>query len=357
MNNKKLLFVYLIFTILLFSCSIKNNIFIAVAKKTIESNLSANPIAKLPDGLHVVLCGTGSPFPDEKRMGPCTVVFAGQRMFVFDAGTGGSRNISRMKLNNGNIEALFLTHYHSDHIDGLGELMLQRWVSVGNSSPLPIYGPQGLDTVITGIMQAYSLDKNYRISHHGNPTVPSTGFGAIAKSFKLDGVTNKFIVIKDKDLEISSFLVDHSPIEPAVGYKITYKDRSIVISGDTKKNIKVLEESKGVDLLLHEALSPYLVGLIEESAIKVNRPNLQKIMKDIVNYHTSPEEAAEIARDAKVNTLVFHHIVPPLPTSLLEPIFLGNTKQIFSGKIHIGLDGDIISLPTGSTKINFNRLL
>jgi ribonuclease Z len=68
----------------------------------------SNPLALLADGLHVGLCGAGSPFPDTKRSGPCTVVVAGRRMFVFDSGSGASRNIARMRLNSGQIEALSL---------------------------------------------------------------------------------------------------------------------------------------------------------------------------------------------------------------------------------------------------------
>lgn len=105
----------------------------------------ADPLARLADGLHVGLCGAGSPFPDAKRSGPCTVVVAGQRMFVFDAGSGASRNMALMRLNAGQIEALFLTHFHSDHIDGLGELMMQRWIQRTAQQALPVHGPEGLE--------------------------------------------------------------------------------------------------------------------------------------------------------------------------------------------------------------------
>src|ERR1700753_1811737 len=83
--------------------------------------------AGLPDGLHVGLCGSGSPMPDPTRAGPCTVILAGQRLFVIDAGSGGTKNLALMNLPPARVEAVFLTHFHSDHIDGLGELMLQRW--------------------------------------------------------------------------------------------------------------------------------------------------------------------------------------------------------------------------------------
>jgi len=100
-----------------------------------ERNFAADLAAELPDGLHVVLCGAGGPLPDPVRSGPCTVVIAGSSLFVVDAGSGGARNLLRMGLPAGRIEALFVTHVHSDHIDGLGELALQRWVGGSNTSP------------------------------------------------------------------------------------------------------------------------------------------------------------------------------------------------------------------------------
>src|SRR3546814_8698585 len=93
-------------------------------------------------------------------------------MFVVDAGEGGARNISLMGLPNPRIRALFLTHYHSDHIDGLGPMMLMRWVASGNSSPLPVHGPEGVEAVIAGFNAAYAADNGYRTAHHGATVTP-----------------------------------------------------------------------------------------------------------------------------------------------------------------------------------------
>ena len=110
-----------------------------------------DPIGALADGLHVGLCGTGSPMVDARHGGPCTVVIAGRRMFVFDAGPGSAAVLSRMRLNPGQLEAVFLTHFHSDHIGGLADLMLQRWVAASSREPLPIFGPPGVTRVIVHV--------------------------------------------------------------------------------------------------------------------------------------------------------------------------------------------------------------
>lgn len=323
---------------------------IAIAQRVAAERLASDPLQSLGDGLHVGLCGAGSPMPDDRRMGACTLVVAGKRLFVFDTGNGASRNIGKMGFTHGRIEAIFLTHFHSDHIDGLGELLMQRWVSTGNRQPAPVYGPPGVDQVVNGFMQAYRQDQHYRVAHHGDATVPAGGFGAVAIPFAANA-DQATVLLKEGDLEISAFQVDHAPVHPAVGYRIRYKGRSVLISGDTKKSAAVQREADRVDLLVHEALSAPLVELLAQGATTAGRPNVKKLMNDIVDYHTSPEQAAEIARDAKVGYLLLSHIAPPLPLPGLEKAFLGGANDIFAGPIRVGKDGDFINLPAGGTAI------
>jgi ribonuclease Z len=328
---------------------------VAIAMKVAVAKLPANAALELPDGLHVGLCGAGSPFPDERRSGPCTLVIAGKRQFVFDAGSGASRTIGKMGFNQGQVEGIFLTHFHSDHIDGLGELMLQRWVSTSNRAPVPVYGPPGVETVLAGFLQAYQQDQQYRVAHHGDATVAASGFGGVARPFALRPDQHT-VVFKDDQTEIVAFEVDHSPIHPAVGYRIRYKDRSVVLSGDTVKSAAVQREAQGVDLLVHEALSVPLVLALKAAAGEAGRPNLQKIFNDILNYHTTPEQAAETARDAKVGYLLLNHIVPTLPPIPgMEAAFLGDAKAIYAGPIRVGMDGDFVSLSAGDKQIRVSR--
>ena len=288
--------------------------------------------------------------PDPQRGGPCTLVVAGRRLFVIDAGAGASTTIARMGLNPGQIEAIFLTHFHSDHIDGLGGLLMQRWVNAGASQPTPVYGPPGVATVIQGVTLAYEADQSYRAAHHGEFVLPRSGFGAEAREFALqDRETVR--LIDEPDVLIEAFPVDHGPVKPAVGYRLRYKDRSVVVSGDTRASDTVQRAATGADLLLHEALSPRLLALIERGFAAHGRARMAQLMRDIVNYHTTPEEAADIAAQAKVGMLVLHHIVPPLPVGALEPAFLGAAEQRFSGPIHIAQDGDWFTLPAGRQDI------
>ena len=321
--------------------------------RAVDSNAGVDRSASLPDGLHVYICGSGSPMPDASRAGPCLGVLAGDRAYVFDAGTGGVRNLGSMGFPIGRLDSVFLTHLHSDHIDGLGELLLLSWIAGSRTTPTPVYGPVGTGQVVTGFNAAYQIDSTYRLAHHGTEIANPEGFGGSA--FEIDtpaGPAGSRVVYEDADLTIMALTVDHSPIEPAFGYRIDYKGRSVSLSGDTVFHPGFVAASEGVDLMLHEALNRDMLSTIGTKLGERGNPNGQKIFADIVDYHATPEEAARAAQDAGADQLVLYHIVPPLPAPLLESVFIGDAGSNFEGKITVGRDGMIFSLPVGTDKIN-----
>jgi len=322
-----------------------------------DHDFGSDPIAELPDGLHVGLCGTGSPLPDPTRAGPCTVVVAGRHEFVIDSGTGSTKNLSLMNLPPARVEAVFLTHFHSDHIADLGELMLQRWGSGAATSPVPVYGPTGVDRVVNGFNAAYQLDRGYRIAHHGPVVMPPGGSGGVAHPFAIDQATPDVMVYEAPDLKVVAFPVDHGPVKPAVGYLFIYKGRRVVVSGDTAASPRLEAEARGADVLVHEGLAPNLVAVMRDAALAHGRTNMAHVLHDILGYHTTPEQAAGIAERAHVRSLLFTHIIPPLPLRALEGPFLGRSRDIFHGTLRVGRDGDFLTLPAGTTEIRYGSRL
>jgi len=335
----------------------RRGLVLAFMERQAARNMGTSLADDLPDGLHVVLCGAGSPLPDPARSGPCVAVIAGDKLFVVDSGGGSSKTLGRTGLRHGDVDAIFLTHFHSDHIDGLGELLLQRWVNGGHREPVPIHGPNGVEEVVAGLDRAYAQDRGYRVAHHGADVLPPSGAGARAVPFQPPPMGEAVTVLQDGDLTVQAFTVEHEPIDPAVGYRFDYRGRSVVLSGDTKKSANVVRFAKDVDLLVHEALAPQLVEVLTNAAKRAERPNLEKITVDIMDYHASPVEAAEVAREAGAGALLFYHIVPPLLIAQLETIFLEGVAEAYPGPVVIGADGTRVQLPAGSEAIEFDEVL
>lgn len=321
-----------------------------IMEKGLEVRMAANMLEELDDGLHLALCGAGGPMPAPNASGPCVVVIAGERMFVVDTGADGTRNIARMGYPLGDIEAVLLTHFHSDHIDGLGELATLRWASGANASPLPVYGPNGVEKVVAGFNEAYSQDFVYRHDHHGDAVAPTSGAGMLAKAFNTPVEGALTTLIKDDVLTVEALAVDHKPVAPAVGYRFSYKDRSLLITGDTVKSANIEHFAQGVDLLVHEALAKNLVSLMNKVAGEVGNTVMAQVTHDILDYHASPLDAAETAKAAKVGHLLYYHIVPPMVLPGQKTLFLDGADKVF-GDYTIGEDGVAFSLPAGSDKI------
>lgn len=303
----------------------------------------AGPGLELDDGLHLILCGTGSPLPNPDRAGPCNLLIAGDQAFVVDIGEGGSRNINLIGFDITTLDALLLTHYHSDHVDGIGPLALMYWTQRASTVPLPVIGPQGLERLVNGFNEAYALDHSYRIAHHGVEIVPETGGGLVANPFEIaDGPVT---VLKRGGLTITAFLVDHDPVAPAVGYRFDYKGRSVVISGDAARSPMLEQVAKGADIIVHDALQPKLVSHMTAALDSAGNTNVATITRDILDYHASPEDAATSAQTAGAKMLVLSHLVPPIPNAFIYPAFLGDAPDMFDGEIVVGEDGMVFSLP------------
>lgn len=325
----------------------------AVFRRAVGETVGRDRAADLPDGLHVFVCGSGSPLPDSQRAGPCLGVVAGSHVIVVDAGSGGPRRLARMGFPVGRIERVYLTHLHSDHLDSLGELMLQAWVGGSRRQPLPIAGPEGVQEVVAGFNAAYRIDAGYRTAHHGAAVADPAGFGGTPEIIAApDGEGRTGVIHDQDDLRITVIAVDHKPVSPAFGYRIDYKGRSVVISGDTAYSPDLVAAANGVDVLMHEALSSEMVLMMRDAAEANGQPNIAKVMGDILDYHASPEDAARAAETAGAKALVLYHVVPPLPSRLLNAAFLRDAPALFGGPIRVAEDGLLISLPAGSTEIS-----
>jgi ribonuclease Z len=322
-------------------------------ERVIATGVGTDATARLGDGLHAYLCGTGSALPDADRAGACLGVLAGNDAFVFDAGSGSVRKLLRMGFPVDRLKAIFLTHLHSDHIDGLGELMLQAWIAGGRSEPIPVHGPPGTDRVVAGMMQAYAPDKQFRIAHHGPQVARPDGFGG--RAVILPPPADTALAWQADGVRVTVIAVDHAPVAPAFGYRIDYRSRAVSVSGDTTQSRAFTAASRGVDVMFHDALNPTMVAQMAAGLATRGRTDAARIMHDIRGYHASPEDAARSAAAAGAKALVLYHLSPGPPSPFFDAAFLGDAPALFGGDITVARDGLIVMLPADGTTIRHHR--
>jgi ribonuclease Z len=310
-----------------------------------QSGVGGTGDSMLTDGqLHVVLCGTGSPLPDATRAQACTAVIAGGEFVLVDTGSGSLRKVAGSTLPIQSLSAILLTHFHSDHIGDLGEALVQSWVA-GRTHKLDVYGPPGVEQVVAGFAQAYSLDTDYRVAHHSDEFMPRAAAGATAQTVKLKGGEGAAPVFERNGLKVTAFKVDHNPANPAYGYRFEYRGRIVVVSGDTTKSDNLERNAAGADMLIHDVIARSVLQLASNSFEQAGNKRRAKLSRDIMTYHASPLEVAAIAASAKVETLVFTHMVPPPNSPQIEQAFTRGVSEIFKGKVVLGTDGMRFDLP------------
>ncbi|MDD9893546.1 MAG: MBL fold metallo-hydrolase [Gammaproteobacteria bacterium] len=298
------------------------------------------------DALNAMVCGSTSPFPSPKRAGPCIAIFAGDKFYIVDVGSRSWNNLALRGISAEKLGGIFITHFHSDHIAELGEYNMQSWAA-GRDANLKIYGGQGIENIVAGFNQAYAHDRGFRIEHHGADYLkPETAEMVAAPITQLPKV-----IMQDGKLTITAFAVDHDPIDPALGYRFDYGDRSLVVSGDTVKSQSLINASKDADVLFHEAQAQHMVQQLEDTAKALGRHQLAKIFFDIRDYHTSPVEAAESAAEANVKELVLYHLTPPPPNKIAEKIFMRDVEKAGANSVQLAHDGLFYSLPLNSNTI------
>jgi ribonuclease Z len=308
------------------------------------------------DSLKVILVGTSGPLPVKDRAKPCLAIEAGGSLYLVDIGPEATENFMLWRTPLAPAKAVFVTHLHSDHIGDLGEFNMQSWVA-GRPAALAVVGPPGVDKLAAGFNLAYERDHAFRNAHHEHGAVKLPLAAGLLKAKVVPPPrSGKAVVWTDGALTVTAIAVAHDPATPAYGYRFDYKGRSVVVSGDTKKHPPLAEAAKGADVLIHEAQNNDMTRAMASALATQGNARLSSIMADTVTYHTTPVEAAEIARLAGVKALVLTHLTQAGLPLFTPPAF---TRGIDAGgplDWRLAKDGMTIELPAGSTEIKFGQL-
>lgn len=265
--------------------------------------------------IKVTLLGTGTPQPIMERFGASILVQAGSESLLFDAGRGCLQRLRQINVSYDKIDALFLTHLHSDHITGLPDLWLTGWLVSKRAVPLDVFGPTGTREMLNYLQKAFAFDIKMRVeddkrSEDGSKFVVAE--------------IQQGVVYEKNGVKVTAFLVDHYPVVPAFGYRIDYSGHTVVLSGDTRYSENLISFAKGADLLIHEvAIAP--------DTLSKSDPQYHILM-----HHTTPEQAAKVFNKVHPRLAAYSHIVKI--HGLTEADIMKRTKATYSGPLIMGED-------------------
>jgi ribonuclease Z len=290
----------------------------------------------------VTLLGTGDPIPSETRYGPAILVQAGGLNLMFDAGRGNTVRLRQVGLWPGQIDAVFITHFHSDHLNGLNDLLTLGYIgrpNVRRNRPLELVGPIGMKRIADAVRS--SIDDDVRI-RTADEKIAASGADMNVREFSGDGP-----IFEHNGVKVTAFAVDHGVfIKPAFGYRVDYDGKSVLFSGDTRFAENLIAHGAGLDLLVHEtAVAPDSLQNLET-------------VRAVLAHHTTPEQAGEVFARTRPKLAAFSHITliqdatnPPVSEAEIER----RTRQKWNGALVVG--EDLMRITIGSSDVKVDRLM
>lgn len=283
----------------------------------------AQAIREEPD-MRVILLGTGGPELTPNRAGYATLVEAGGQTLLFDAGRNVLQRLYESKVKATDVTQVFFTHLHSDHIEGLPGLWMTSWFLLGRDKPMQVWGPHGTADMVKGMQAMFQFDMTHRANAFNN-----------VKNLQVAVTEIKDGLIYDYGgLKVTAFSVWHGDGNPAFGYRIDYKNRSVVLSGDTTYSNKVVEYGRGADLIVHNVIA---MG---------KRLTAAPEMAPVIAKLTTPEQAAQVFIQAKPRMAVFSHIVKKeLPGRYGDELIMQRVRAAgYHGPLEMGYDRMVIEV-------------
>ena len=276
---------------------------------------------------HVVLTGTGVPHAAPGRAGAGVLVQHGDTILQFDAGRATVLRIIEAGISPTDITAVFVTHYHSDHVIDLPDMVITHWVQqqMKKTPRLQVIAPEGpAARFVQRMMEPFDDDIHVRREHTGAPD-PRID----AKTFAPAFIPAEVWRSEDDAVTVEAVAVHHEPVEGAVAYRVTTPDGVVVISGDTRACDEVFMLAEGCDVLVHEACRKRAM----ESAIKGT------VFETIFDYHADSVSVGELAEKYGIKHLVLTHLIPQPKNDEDAKKFENDVREGgFTGRVTVGHD-------------------
>lgn len=278
--------------------------------------------------MDITLLGTGCPQVDTRRYGPASLVRHGAAAFLVDCGSGTTQRLLAAGSSGRALDAVLLTHLHSDHIVDLFQLIVSSWHQ-GRDRPQRIFGPPGTRHYCEGLMALWRAELDQRIAHEKRPSTRA-----------LDLEVNEFVegeILSEAGVTVRAVAVAHQPVRHAFGFVFEAGRRRAAFSGDTAYCPALIAAARGVDVLVHEC---FLHGEMKPM------PGVRTAegVASVASYHTLSEEVGKVAAAADARCLMLNHFVP---VRFDRARLIAEVRRDYAGPIVVGEDLMRLDLDTG----------
>jgi len=280
--------------------------------------------------MELTLLGTGSPQVDPERRGPAYLIRHHGAEILVDCGSGVTQQLVRAGSRGAAVDAVLLTHLHSDHVVDLYQLVLSSWHQ-GRDRPQRIFGPRGTREFVDGLLELWRAEREQRIAHEKRAS--TVGLEVEITEFETGPL------LDERGVAVRAFEVDHRPWRPAFGFAFDAEGRRVVLSGDTVRCDGLLEASRDADVLVQDCF------IAREMHLSPGRT--EEGLRNVASYHALSSEVGRIAADARVRCLILTHFVP---TQFDRPALLAEVRAHYGGPIVLGEDLMQVDIDTGALR-------
>ena len=277
----------------------------------------------------LVLLGTAAgPVPGRSRQMTSHVMLSNGSAYVLDCGMGVTDQYARTGIPFSELKSIFITHHHPDHNIEYGPLLIVGWVQ-GLPLDIRAFGPPPLKQMTEDFMRAYKQTVDFWAEDfHMKPLT----------AVNAQEISGAGPVMQDDNVKVSSIVVEHPPVKPALAYRFDFNDRSIAFSGDTAPLEAVAVMAKGADVLVHETMYvPALEKYLKDAVAKGRPVKFDAFMAHMKADHTPSEDVGRIAQEAGVKTLVLSHLTPAID-GITDDTWREPVAKYFKGEIIVGKD-------------------
>lgn len=266
--------------------------------------------------VEVIVLGSGTPNPDPGRGGSAVAVVAGRDWVLVDCGRAATQRAVDAGLDLRSVVAVAITHHHSDHVSDLATFASARWTA-GATTPLRVVAPAGP----AARYARQCLDPFDDQAFHAQAT-PAAGPRPTIAVEAFDATEEVCGVFTTAEWRLSSTLVDHHPVEPAVGYLIEHDGVRVAVSGDTAVCAGIRALAHGVDVLVHEALLS------------------SRVSPALLEWNAGARAVGELAAQVHPRVLVLTHLIPAPTSPDDEQAYIDEVRAGgFSGPTLVASDG------------------